>query len=60
MKVNVMSDILKANDLLAQDIENLLRDKKTAGVTAGASTPDWIIKEFAQNLEALDDGIGPD
>ena len=28
MKVNVMSDILKANDLLARDIENLLRDKK--------------------------------
>jgi hydrogenase nickel incorporation protein HypB len=28
MKVNVMSDILKANDLLARDIENLLKDKK--------------------------------
>ncbi len=28
MKVNVMSDILKANDLLARDIENLLRDRK--------------------------------
>ena len=28
MKVNVMSDILKANDLLARDIENLLREKK--------------------------------
>jgi hydrogenase nickel incorporation protein HypB len=28
MKVNVMSDILKANDLLARDIENLLGEKK--------------------------------
>ena len=27
MKVNVMSDILKANDLLARDIENLLHEK---------------------------------
>lgn len=27
MKVRVMSDILKANDLLARDIENLLREK---------------------------------
>jgi hydrogenase nickel incorporation protein HypB len=27
MKVQVMSDILKANDLLARDIENLFRDK---------------------------------
>jgi len=26
----------------------------TAGVTAGASTPEWIIKEFVNNLEALD------
>jgi (E)-4-hydroxy-3-methyl-but-2-enyl pyrophosphate reductase len=40
--------------------KNLLKGKKTAGVTAGASTPDWIIKEFTQNLEALDDGIGLD
>ncbi|MBA7520278.1 hypothetical protein ES705_12371 [subsurface metagenome] len=27
MKVNVMSDILKANDLLAQDIKELLKKK---------------------------------
>jgi (E)-4-hydroxy-3-methyl-but-2-enyl pyrophosphate reductase len=40
--------------------QNLLKDKKTAGVTAGASTPDWIISEFVQNLEALDGGSGPD
>ena len=32
----------------------LLFDKKTAGVTAGASTPEWIIAEFVKNLEALD------
>lgn len=40
--------------------KNLLIGKKTAGVTAGASTPDWIINEFAQNLEASDDGFGRD
>jgi len=28
--------------------------KKVAGVTAGASTPDWIINEFVGNLEAFD------
>jgi len=30
---------------------NVLSDKKTVGVTAGASTPDWIINEFVKNLE---------
>ena len=29
----------------------VLRGQKTAGVTAGASTPDWIISEFVKNLE---------
>ncbi len=28
--------------------------KSVAGVTAGASTPEWIIAEFVKNLEALD------
>ena len=32
---------------------NVLRGKQTAGVTAGASTPDWIIGEFVKNLEAF-------
>jgi 4-hydroxy-3-methylbut-2-enyl diphosphate reductase len=27
--------------------------RRIAGVTAGASTPDWIIHEFVRNLEAL-------
>lgn len=27
--------------------------KRVAGVTAGASTPDWVINEFVSNLEAL-------
>ncbi len=32
-----------------------------AGVTAGASTPDWVISEFVQNLKAFDtsDSSGP-
>jgi 4-hydroxy-3-methylbut-2-enyl diphosphate reductase len=28
--------------------------KKVAGVTAGASTPEWLIAEFVRNLEAFD------
>jgi 4-hydroxy-3-methylbut-2-enyl diphosphate reductase len=32
--------------------------KKTAGVTAGASTPEWIIAEFVENLSAVNDGDG--
>ena len=27
---------------------------QVAGVTAGASTPKWVIDEFVQRLEALD------
>lgn len=38
--------------------KNLLFGKKTAGVTAGASTPDWIIEEFVKNLETLDNNCG--
>ena len=32
----------------------VLHGKKTAGVTAGASTPDWIISEFVKNLELFE------
>ncbi len=35
--------------------KSVLSGKTTAGVTAGASTPDWIIDEFVRNLEAFDD-----
>jgi 4-hydroxy-3-methylbut-2-enyl diphosphate reductase len=30
--------------------EEYVRDKAVAGVTAGASTPDWAIEEFVRNL----------
>ncbi len=33
---------------------SLLTPKSLVGVTAGASTPDWIINEFVQRLEAWD------
>lgn len=33
--------------------KNLLLNKKSAGVTAGASTPDWIIDNFVKNLEKI-------
>ncbi len=33
--------------------KNILYGKNVAGVTAGASTPDWIIAEFVKNLEAF-------
>lgn len=32
----------------------VLSTKEVAGVTAGASTPDWIIEEFVSNLEAFE------
>ena len=38
--------------------KNILSGKNIAGVTAGASTPDWIIAEFVKNLEAFDVGGG--
>ncbi len=36
--------------------KNILFGKNVAGVTAGASTPEWIIAEFVENLEAFDTG----
>lgn len=33
--------------------KNILFGKKIAGVTAGASTPNWIIEEFIEHLEAF-------
>jgi len=33
--------------------KSVLCGKNIAGVTAGASTPEWIIKEFVDNLEAF-------
>ena len=36
--------------------KNILYGMNIAGVTAGASTPDWIIAEFVKNLEAFDTG----
>jgi (E)-4-hydroxy-3-methyl-but-2-enyl pyrophosphate reductase len=32
----------------------ILCGSRIAGVTAGASTPDWVIREFVQNLETFD------
>ena len=34
---------------------NVLLGKKIAGVTAGASTPNWVIDEFVKHLEAFDE-----
>jgi 4-hydroxy-3-methylbut-2-enyl diphosphate reductase len=34
--------------------KSVLSGRKTAGVTAGASTPDWIINEFVENLKVFD------
>ncbi len=38
--------------------KNILFGKNIAGVTAGASTPDWIIAEFVKNLEDFRAGSG--
>ena len=34
--------------------KNLIYGKKVAGVTAGASTPDWVVAEFVEKLKAFD------
>ena len=34
--------------------KSILSGKNIVGVTAGASTPEWIIDEFVENLEAFD------
>lgn len=36
--------------------KKVLSGRKSAGVTAGASTPDWIINEFVKNLEVMNSG----
>ena len=38
--------------------KNVLSGKNVAGVTAGASTPEWIIAEFVESLAAFDNGVG--
>ena len=35
--------------------KNVLIGKNVAGVTAGASTPNWVIDEFVKHLEAFDE-----
>ncbi len=35
--------------------KNVLFGKNVAGVTAGASTPNWVIDEFVKRLEAFDE-----
>jgi 4-hydroxy-3-methylbut-2-enyl diphosphate reductase len=47
-KVNKHTFHLQNWDELDQSV---LSGKKSVGVTAGASTPDWIINEFVKNLE---------
>ena len=32
---------------------SMVDGKKVAGLTAGASTPEWVIADFAKHLEAL-------
>ena len=36
--------------------KSILSGKNVAGVTAGASTPEWIIEEFVKNMEAFNTG----
>ena len=38
--------------------KNIIFGKNIAGVTAGASTPDWIIAEFVKNLRDFHTGSG--
>ena len=43
--------IENANELPKELLEN--KDIKSIGITAGASTPDWIIKEVVKIMEGL-------
>lgn len=59
MKVNVMSDILKANDLLARDIQDLLKKKKIVswnimGSPGSGKTSilERLIPMFPENIRA--------
>jgi len=40
--------------------KSILCGKKTAGVTAGASTPNRVIDEFVEKLSAYDTDCGDD
>ena len=45
------------NSYLVEDIDDLqkewFKDKKICGITAGASTPDWIIKRIISKIESF-------
>lgn len=36
----------------------MVAGKKVAGITAGASTPKWVVEEFAEKLRAFEPGAG--
>ena len=38
----------------------LLKNVETAGITAGASTPDWIIEEVINKMQSMDEAIAQD
>lgn len=40
-------------ETVAELTTQMTTGKQTAGVTAGASTPDWIIREFVKRLESI-------
>lgn len=40
-------------ETVAELTEEMTAGKEVAGVTAGASTPDWIIEEFVEKLESV-------
>jgi 4-hydroxy-3-methylbut-2-enyl diphosphate reductase len=54
--VEISKDFCK-DSFLVEDIEDLkkewFRDKEVCGVTAGASTPDWVIKEIIENIKHI-------
>ena len=55
-----LASLCKRKGLTTHHLQNwqefeahFVQGKKIAGVTAGASTPDWIIQEFVENLRQL-------
>ena len=54
--LTIAQDYCKNSYLIEDEKElnlNWFKDKKLCGVTAGASTPDWIIQIVIQNIQKI-------
>lgn len=59
-----LADLCRTQGVPTYHVENweqfqreMVAGKKIAGVTAGASTPEWVVQEFVERLRAVEVGI---